>query len=84
MTAPIPQLLDFLGRLNRARISYTLAHNRDEAIMVLIAVPGARWEVEFFADGSIEVEVFESSGSLQGPEMLARLFEEFSDSSDVV
>lgn len=52
--------------------------------MVLIAVPGARWEVEFFADGSIEVEVFESSGSLQGPEMLARLFEEFSDSPDVV
>lgn len=46
--------------------------------MVMIAVPGARWEVEFFADGSIEVEVFESSGGVQGPELLARLFEEFS------
>lgn len=75
MTTPIPQLLDFLGQLNRAGISYTLAHNRDEAIMVLIAVPGARWEVEFFADGSIEVEVFENSGGVQGPELLARLFE---------
>ena len=39
---------------------------------------GARWEVEFFADGSVEVEVFVSSGGVQGPELLTRLFQEFS------
>lgn len=83
VTTPIPQLLDFLGQLNRAQISYTLAHNRDEAIMVLIAVPGARWEVEFFADGSVEVEVFVSSGGVQGPELLTRLFQELSGPTDL-
>jgi hypothetical protein len=41
----------FLSNLANNRIQYTLEHNRDEAVMVLIAVPGQRWEVEFFADG---------------------------------
>jgi hypothetical protein len=75
VTTPRPQLLEFLGQLNQVRISYTLAHNQDEAIMVLIAVPGERWEIEFFADGSVEVEVFVSSGGVQGPELLTRLFD---------
>jgi len=74
MSTSIPQLLEFLGQLSQAGLSYKLEHNRDEAIMVLVAVPGARWEIEFFADGSIEVEIFESSGGVQGPEMLSRLF----------
>jgi hypothetical protein len=73
---PTPQLLDFLGQLRQARIFYTLASPRDEAIMVQIAVPGERWEVEFFADGSVEVEVFVSSGGVQGAELLPRLFRE--------
>ena len=55
-------LLEFLCRLEAHRLSYTLAHNRDESIMVTIAVPGERWEVEFFADGAVEVEVFTSDG----------------------
>lgn len=83
VTTPMPQLFEFLEQLKRARISYTLAHNRDEAIMVLIAVPGERWEVEFFADGSVEVEVFVSSGGVQGPELLTRLFQELSDLPDL-
>ena len=51
--------------------------------MVLLAVPGERWEVEFFADGSVEVEVFVSSGGVQGPELLTRLFQELSDLPDL-
>ena len=79
MTTPVPQLLEFLVQLKQAGIYYTLAHNRDEAVMVLIAVPGERWEVEFLADGTIDVEIFVSSGGVKGPESLTRLFEEFSD-----
>jgi hypothetical protein len=33
--------------------------------MVDVAVPGQRWEVEFFADGSIEREVFESLNDVE-------------------
>jgi hypothetical protein len=54
------QLLASLNRLGESKISYRLEHNREEAIMVLIAVPGQRWEVEFLSDGSVEVEVFTS------------------------
>jgi hypothetical protein len=58
---PMDRLLSFLCSLENNRIHYTLAHNRGEAIMVLIAVPGQRWEVEFFADGQVEIERFAST-----------------------
>jgi hypothetical protein len=47
--------------------------------MVQIAVPGERWEVEFFGDGQVEVEVFKSPGVIGGEEELARLLREFAD-----
>lgn len=67
-------LLDFLDRLEQHGISYRLEHNRSEAIMVLIAVPGERWEVEFMDDGGVEVERFLSSGTITGEETLDSLF----------
>ncbi len=30
--------------------------------MVILAVPGERWEVEFFQDGTVEIERFVSTG----------------------
>jgi hypothetical protein len=57
-------LLDFLNRLDANKISHHIEHNREESIMVLIAVPGERWEVEFFEDGTIELEIFGSSSSV--------------------
>jgi hypothetical protein len=74
----LEKLLDFLGRLDAARIHYRLERNRDDALMVLAAVPGERWEVEFFADGHVEVEVFRSADGVHGEELLTRLFAEFS------
>ncbi len=47
--------------------------------MVLIAVPGERWKVEFFADGNVEVEVFKTRGNIEGKSELVRPFKEFSD-----
>jgi len=58
-------LLAFLVNLEERKISYRLEHNRDDSIMALIAVPGERWEVEFFADGKIEVEVFGNSSGVR-------------------
>ena len=68
-------LLNFLDELERARIYYRLERNRPEAIMVRVDIPGERWEVEFFADGSIEVEVFRATdaGILSGDEARAAL-----------
>jgi hypothetical protein len=72
-------LLSFLVRLEAGKIHYSLEHNRDKAIMVLSAVPGERWEVEFFEDGSVEIEVFKSSGEIYDEKKLDELFDRFSD-----
>lgn len=74
------KLIAFLNQLEQEKISYSLAHNRDETVMVNVAVPGQRWEVEFFEDGSVEVEIFLSSGEIAGEEILSKLFSMYSDS----
>ncbi|MHC5824921.1 MAG: hypothetical protein ACYT04_56025 [Nostoc sp.] len=73
------KLVTFLNQLEQERISYTLAHHRDETIMVNVAVAGERWEVEFFQDGSIEVERFVSSGEINGEEVFSELFAMYSE-----
>jgi hypothetical protein len=66
-------LLSFLNDLRGAKIEYRLNHNRDDAIMVEIAVPGERWEVEFMEDGSVEVEIFKSDGAIHDGSVLDEL-----------
>lgn len=73
------QLVTFLNQLEQEKISYTLAHHRDETIMVNVAVHGERWEVEFFEDGSVEVERFVSSGEINGEEVFSDLFAMYSE-----
>lgn len=84
MTNPIfEKLLTLLNKLEQEKISYTLAHNRDEAIMVTVVVPGERWEVEFLNDGSVEVEKFVSSGEIGEEEALRELFSRYSEQNDL-
>lgn len=69
----LQRCLSFIGELDRRQIYRQLACVRD-AIMVEAHVPGARWEVEFFPDGHVEAEVFESAGHvLNGAEAVAAL-----------
>lgn len=69
-------LVEFLDALDQRRAPYRLNRVRD-AIMVEIASPGLRWEVEFLDGGGVEVECFQSEGTLSGaeglPEVLAVL-----------
>lgn len=71
-------LISFLDKLEERKIYYRLNKIR-ESILVEIAVPGQRWEVEFFADGDVQVEKFLSNGNLQGKSELNVLFDNFSD-----
>ena len=76
----IRKLLDFLYKLDEAKISYSLEHNIEDAIGVRIVVPGERWEVDFFADGQVYVERFtNSSGEIKDEKELEELFRLFSD-----
>ncbi len=72
------KLLHFLERLEQNKIYYRLNRIRD-SILIEIAVPGERWEVEFFEDEHIEVERFKSDGNLYDGSVLEKLLEDFSD-----
>jgi hypothetical protein len=72
------KLLKFLEQLEVEKIWYRLGRVRD-AIMVEVAVPGERWEIEFFADGVVEVERFISPGRIEGEEAIAELFARYKD-----
>lgn len=73
-----PRLVSFLSQLSEAGIHFQLASVRD-VVMVQIAVPGQRWEVEFMLDGSVEVEKFISDGRILDELELATLLREFGD-----
>ncbi|MEZ5166356.1 MAG: hypothetical protein R2695_07640 [Acidimicrobiales bacterium] len=75
----VADVLQFVGRLTVARISFSVRIVRDDALMVEAHVPGERWEVEFMADGTVEVERFSSTGEIGDYSLLEELFEEFSD-----
>jgi len=66
------------AQLDRRKAVYELRVVR-EALMVVVAVPGERWEIEFFDDGRVEIERFISRGVVEqptAPEDLLRFFDE--------
>lgn len=73
------RLCSFLGKLNEAHISYHLqmVSEMHDSILVEIAVPGERWEVNFYVDGHIYVEKFIGTGEVFGESELQKIFDEF-------
>ena len=74
----LKNLIGFLDKLEKNHMHYKLSKFRD-SICVEITVPGQRWEVEFMADGSIEIEKFISQGMIFSNSELDILFSDFSD-----
>jgi hypothetical protein len=77
--SPFRKLTTFLKRLEGAHIHYSLACHREDVLMVLVTVPGERWEVEFWTDGSIEVERFVSNGEICSEDTLSELWTKYAD-----
>lgn len=80
----LQKLLGFLDELDRHNIYFALERARSEAIMVRVDVPGERWEIEFFADGEVEVECFRSTeagvvGGSEAQAALKRMLADFAD-----
>ena len=59
------ELLNFIADLDASKLSYSLAVNTPDAVMVMVAVPGERWEIEFGRDGQVECEVFVSRSGVE-------------------
>jgi hypothetical protein len=76
----LQRLLNFLNNLQARKIYYRLEHVRPDTLMVLVTVPGERWEIEFLAEGDTQIEIFYSDkrGVLSGNkanDLLKQLFE---------
>jgi hypothetical protein len=70
------RLLDLLNRLDAAHLYYKLNHTRPDSVMVDVAVPDWRWEIEFMADGSLDIERYQSvSGVENDPSLVETLFQ---------
>ena len=74
----IKSFVEFLEMLDKRNIYYKLNKVRD-SIMVEVAVPGQRWEIEFMSNGSIEIEKFLSDGEIYGYSEIEKMFEDFSE-----
>ncbi|MED3791351.1 hypothetical protein P4571_02680 [Niallia alba] len=72
-------MIDFLNALEKNNIYYKLTKTRVESIMVEVAVPGQRWEIEFMDDDTIEVEKFILDNTMYDEKELEILFRDFSD-----
>ena len=75
----LAQLSAFILRLERSSIHYTLTSVREGAIMVQVAVPGGRWEIEFFPDRAPDVEIFRSDGTIEDVDLIESLFSDYGD-----
>ena len=68
LPSPFGRLLRFLSQLEEINIHYDLKHVR-ESIMIQAYLPIGTWEIEFFEDGTIEVELLpRTSGVERVPE----------------
>ena len=72
---PLSNLTDLLDRLDEEEIRYTLASIREGAVLVTASLEGERWEIEFMADGEVEIEIFKSNGDLYDESALEDMFD---------
>jgi hypothetical protein len=73
------KLMNFLERLDKARIPYRMRHSRDDALMVVAFAPGEYWEIDFLEDGDIEIERYRSNGHIEDESIIEQLFALWSD-----
>ena len=79
MKTTTDNLYTLLDRLRQARIHYRMREDREGAVSIDVTVPGERWEIDVLADGSVEVEVFKSDGTIHDETKLTDLFARFTD-----
>ncbi len=75
----LSKLISFLNDLQERKIYYKLNHISPDSILVEIALPGERIEVEFMEDGTVYTERFKSADMISGFDALLELLDKYSD-----
>ena len=70
-------------QLNDEKFVHQLKDSREDAITVVVRVPGEFWEIDFLDDGTIDVERFVSNGHIDDESILESLIAKFSDREPV-
>lgn len=78
MTA-LSRASELCQELRLRHASFEVMITRDDAIMVSFAIPGERWEIEFYDNGTIELERFVSQGVTNAPDVLEDLLAWFDE-----
>lgn len=73
------KLFSIADALSVASIYFSLHRTRDNAVTILAVVPGERWEIDVFDDGHVDVEVFRSTGTIEGESFLTALIARHSE-----
>jgi hypothetical protein len=72
------KLFAFCAALDKVRARYDVSVVRGDAVMVALMTPGVYVEVEFFADGTVQIERFRSDGVQQAaPAALEEIIDNF-------
>jgi len=79
MINDIISILKFIDKLQARKIYHRIRCTRSDAISIDVDVPGERWEIDFLEDGTVDVEIFKSDGTIYGMSKIDELFERFSD-----
>jgi hypothetical protein len=72
-------LFNIIRRLKKTGIYYEIKSFRDDYIMLVVSVPGERWEIELSSQGFIEIEIFRSDGNIFDENKLEELFSKYSN-----
>ena len=72
-------LHEFLRELTETRTYFRLTSVREGAVMVEVALPDERWEIEFFEDRDPVIEIYRSDGTVFGEEKLIELRERIAE-----
>jgi|1186.fasta_scaffold1293986_2 hypothetical protein len=63
-------------RLEAKGVWHEIRTHRYDAVTILAHVPGQYWEIDFLEDGSVDVEVFRSTQTLEDESAIERLIDE--------
>jgi hypothetical protein len=77
-------LYRILAQLEAAQIHFTLTRVREETVMIEANVPDRHYEIEVFANGEIEVEVYKSDSQIGGQELIDELLRDYSEPHEPV